>query len=137
MNEIDPRTALQEIDRVDRRVRRGRWWQVASALLAAVFLATFYIGLKAYPGTANGLVIPGFLVAFAVLGLIAWRRRVADRGDRRQEENAAWASMGLALITIGLNAFVLPDDGLTLWVVLVGLLPALPFAFLAWRIARR
>jgi peptidoglycan/LPS O-acetylase OafA/YrhL len=137
MSELDPRVAWQEIDRVDRRVRRGRWWRVAAALFMAAFLATFYIGLKAYPDTADDLVLPGMLLALAILGLIGWRQRVADRDGKREEERTTWASLGLAVVTIGLNALVLPDNGLTLWVVLAGLLPAVPFAVLAWRIARR
>ena len=135
MTEIDPHTALQEIDRVDRRVRRGRWWQVASALVMMFFSAAFYIGLKAFPGTAENLVLPVILLVFTLISLIAWRQRVVDRGDKRLEERTAWISLGLAAVTVALNAFVVPD-GLSVWVVLAGLLPAIPFAVLAWRFAR-
>jgi uncharacterized membrane protein len=133
---IDPRTALSEIHRVDRRVRRDRWWLVVAALTMAVFTAAFYTGLKAFPETADDYVLPGVLLVTALLGLIALRRRVVDRGDNRREERTIWASIGLAGVTILLNRFVVPD-GLTPWVVLVGLLPAAPFVVLAWRIARR
>jgi uncharacterized membrane protein YhaH (DUF805 family) len=134
--DIDPRTALSEIDRVDGRVRRDRWWPVAAALTMAVFTAAFYTGLKAFPETADDLVLPGVLMVLALLGLIALRRRVVDRGDNRREERTIWTSVCLAVVTILLNRFVVPD-GLTPWVVLVGLLPAAPFVILAWRIARR
>ena len=134
--DIDPRAALSEIDRVDRRVRRDRWWPVAAALTMAAFTAAFYIGLTAFPGSADDFVLPGVLVVMAILMLITFRRRVVDRGDHRREERTIWASIGLAVVTIVLNRFVVPD-GLTPWVVLVGLLPALPFMVLAWRIAHR
>ncbi|RKN52955.1 hypothetical protein D7193_24470 [Micromonospora costi] len=117
-------------------MRRDRWWPVAAALIMAVFTAAFYTGLKAFPETVDDFVLPGVLLVMALLGLIAFRRRVVDRGDTRREELTVWASVGLALVTILLNRFVLPD-GLTPWVVLVGLLPAAPFLLLAWRITRR
>ncbi|GAA1774412.1 hypothetical protein [Luedemannella helvata] len=134
--DMDPRTALSEIDRVGRRVRRDRWWPVAAALTMAAFTAAFYIGLKAFPGTADDYVLPGVLVVTAILVLITFRRRVVDRGDNRREERTVWASIILAVVTIVLNRFVVPD-GLTPWGVLVGVLPALPFMVLAWRTARR
>lgn len=137
MTELDPRDALREIDRVDQRVRRGRWWQVAYALVCAVFFASFYIGLKAYPGTAENLVLPAMLLVVAILWLLSLRRRVVDKDDKRLGEKAGWVSLGLAAITVVLNAFVVPNNGLTVWVVLVGLLPAIPFVVLAWRFARR
>jgi hypothetical protein len=136
MTEIDPRTALEEIDRVDRRVRRGRWWQVASALVMMFFSAVFYIGLKAYPGTADNLVLPVILLTFTLVSLIAWRQRVAGKDDKRLEQKAGWVSLGLAAVTVTLNWWVLPD-GLSVWTVLAGLLPAIPFAVLAWRFASR
>ncbi|MEV1330380.1 hypothetical protein AB0J20_12475 [Micromonospora costi] len=135
-SDIDPSAALSEIHRVDRRVRRDRWWPVAAAVIMAVYTAAFYIGLKAFPEAADGFVLPGVLLVTALLGLIAFRRRVVDRGDTRREEMTVWTSIGLAVVTILLNRFVVPD-GLTPWVVLVGLLPAAPFLLLAWRITRR
>lgn len=136
MTGIEPQAALQEIDRVDRRVRRSRWWRIAAAVIMGVFTAAFYIGLKAYPGTADDYVLPGLLLVLALLGLVALGRRVAGRDDRRQEERVVWASLGLAVVTIVLNRFLVPS-GLNAWVVLTGLLPAVPFAVLAWRIAKR
>ena len=53
----------------------------------------------------------------------------------REQIRALWLSFGLVLVCLPIYRFLLPD-GLSLWVVLVGLLPGLPFAVLAWRVSR-
>jgi len=134
---MDPRNAFEEIRRVDRRVRVNRRWYVLSSVVMAVALAAFYIGLKAFPGTANDLVLPWLLGTVAVLGLLGWQsRRAVDRVYGRWGERAALASLGLAIVTIVLNNTVVPD-GLSVWTVLLGLLPAIPFLVLAWGVARQ
>lgn len=135
-HELGPREALDAIDRAGRRVRRERWWYVASSALMALYTAAFYIGMIAAPDTVEDFVLPGvaFVVVFA--GVVGLRMRMVDRTARRIESRVIWTSVGLAVPAMLLNKFVLPE-GLTPWAVLVGVLPAVPFAFLAWRVARR
>lgn len=134
-SEMDPRAALETIDRSSRRVRRERWWYVAAALLMAGFTAAFYIGLTAFPATVGDLVLPGALLVAAFAGFIGLRQRMVARVANRMENVVIWVSVGLAVPTMVLSRFVVPD-GFTLWAVLVGVLPAVPFAVLAWRVAR-
>jgi hypothetical protein len=132
---MDPQAALDAIDRAGQRVRRQRWWYVCAALVMAGFTAAFYIGMAAFPATVDALVLPGVLLVAAVTGLIGLRQRMVDRVAGRWENALMWASVGLALPTLALIRFVVPD-GFTIWAVLVGVLPAVPFAVLAWRVAR-
>jgi hypothetical protein len=133
---IDPRAAADEIARVSRQVHRSRWWHVAAALVMAVFLAAFYTLTTAYPEASSAYAIVALIVCSAMLAFIGWRRRAVDREARKLEEPAIWASLALAGLTIVLKFFLEPE-GLTPLVVVMGLLPALPFLALAWRIARR
>lgn len=133
---IDPRTAAEEITRVSQRVHRTRWWGVAAALVMALFLAAFYTLTTAYPQATSAYVLPAVILCVGLLAFISWRRRAVHSTARRLEEPTVWASLGLAAVTIALKFFFEPQ-GLTPWVVLMGMLPALPFLVLAWRIARR
>ncbi|MEU0465583.1 hypothetical protein ABZ215_16405 [Amycolatopsis sp. NPDC006131] len=135
-DELDPREALDTIDRVGRRVRRERWWYVAATAVMAVFTAACYIGLIAAPAAVGDLVLPGVLVVVVLTGLIGLRLRVIDRAAARLENAAVWASVGLAVPTMLLDKFLVPE-GFTPWAVPAGVLPALPFIVLAWRVARR
>lgn len=136
MTELPAREALAEVDRVRRRIRSRRWWHVASGLVTAVFLTVYYIAMAAWPDQVDVFVLPAMAVVFAILLLIQWRMRAVPREAARLEENTVWVSLGLALVTIGLNSFVLPE-GLSVWIVLTGVLPALPFLYMAWRVGRR
>lgn len=133
---VDPHEALNEIHRMNQRVRRARWSYVLTAMIMAVYTAGMYIGVKSFPHTVPAFVLPWLLLTGGLLALIAFRRRVVDRDARRIEERVAYLSMGLGLVAIILNMFVVPD-GFTVWSVLVGLLPAVPFLVRAWQVARR
>ncbi|MDQ2586476.1 hypothetical protein [Saccharothrix yanglingensis] len=135
-HEPDPREALATIDRAGRRVRRERWWYVAAAAVVAVSTAAFYTGLSAAPDAVADLVLPGALVVVVLTGLIGLRLRAVDRTAARLENAALWAGVGLAVPTMLLIRFVLPE-GFTPWSVAAGVLPAVPFGVLAWRVARR
>lgn len=132
--DLAPQAAVSEIDGVNRRVRQNRW-PVVAALTMAVLSAAFYIGLKALPETAHDLLLPSVVMAVLTVGVIAIRRSVVHRGSGHRTELALLTSVGLALVTIYLNRFVLPE-GLTLSAVLLGLLPSIPFVVLAWWVAR-
>lgn len=136
MTELPAHDALAEVERVRRRIRSRRWWHVASGLVTAVFLTAYYIAMAAWPEQADDFVLPAMGAVFVILLLMQWRMRAVPREAARLEENTVWVSLGLALVTIALNAFVLPE-GLSVWIILTGVLPALPFLYLAWRVGRR
>lgn len=133
---FDPHAASAEIDRAAARVRRARWWYVAASAVMAVYSAAFYIGLMAYPERLEDLVIPGLLLVMAVLGFMCWRQRMVSRGTSRVETAVIVSSVCLGAVAAVANQSAIPE-GLTVWAVLVGVLPGLPFAWLAWRAARR
>ncbi|WP_156926073.1 hypothetical protein [Glycomyces arizonensis] len=133
---FDPRAASAEIDRAAARVRRARWWYVAAWAVMAVYSAAFYIGLMAYPERFEDLVIPAMLLVVAILGFMSWRQRMVSRGASRVETTVILSSICLGAVAAVVNESAVPD-GLTVWAVLVGVLPAIPFAWLAWRAARR
>ncbi|WP_027945219.1 hypothetical protein [Amycolatopsis taiwanensis] len=134
-SDLAPQGAPSEIDRANRRVRQDGWWPVAASVLMAVFSAAFYIGLKALPETAHNLLLPDVVLAVIIVGVAAIRRSVVNRGAGHRAELAVLTSVGLALVTIYLNRFVMPDD-LTPLAVHIGLLPSIPFAVYAWWVAR-
>lgn len=136
MSELNARTALSEVDRVRRRIRARRWWHVASALVMTVALTAYYIAMASWPRRVDDYVLPGVLVTVAVLGFIGWRIRSVDPRAQRLETPAVLVSLALALVTIAVNRFLLPE-GLSAGTVLTGLLPGLPFLYLAWRVGRR
>ena len=136
MTDLTPRSALSEVDRVRRRIRARRWWHVASALVMTVSLTAYYIAMASWPRRVDDFVLPGVLVVVAVLAFIGWRTRSVDPRAERLETRTILLSLALALVTIAVNRFVLPE-GLSAGTVLTGLLPGLPFAYLAWRVGRR
>lgn len=113
----------------------GRWWYFAAAVIMAIAVAAFYVGIKAYPQSFGGFVLPGLLVTVLLLAGCLYRVRVVDSRLARQERFALGAAAGLSVLTVLLHAFVV-DDGPSGWTVITGVLPALPFLLLAWQAQR-
>ncbi|HEY1180353.1 MAG TPA: hypothetical protein VGF17_29710, partial [Phytomonospora sp.] len=90
----------------------------------------------AWPDDVGDYVLPWLAVTMGVLLLMKWRMRAVPREAARLEERAVWISLGLALVTIAVNNLLLPP-GFSVWIVLTGMLPALPFLHAAWRVGRR
>ncbi|WP_028849975.1 hypothetical protein [Thermocrispum municipale] len=112
-----------------------RWWYFAAAVIMAIAVAAFYIAVQAYPDSLGGAAWPGLLVSVLLLAGAVFRLRVTDSPMARAERAALAAAAGLSLLTVALQAFVLAD-GLSVWAVVVGALPALPFLPLAWQAER-
>ncbi|GIG66116.1 hypothetical protein [Phytomonospora endophytica] len=136
MTDLPAREALAEVARVRRRIRSLRWWHVAAGLVTAVSLTVYYVAMAAWPDEVDVFVLPWLAVTAGILLLIRWRMRAVPREAARLEEKAVWISVGLALVTIAVNNLLLPP-GLSVWIVLTGVLPALPFLYAAWRVGRR
>src|SRR5690606_36607643 len=117
------------------RVHAYRWWYFAAAVIMAIAVAAFYIAVQAYPDSLGGAAWPGLLVSVLLLAGAVFRLRVTDSPMARAERAALAAAAGLSLLTVALQAFVLAD-GLSVWAVVVGALPALPFLPLAWQAER-
>lgn len=98
-------------------------------------LTTFYIAIHAWPD-----FVATWLLAFAVIvtGIIALLQRFGRNVPTvatKWENRSFWTSLCLVVVCVPIYRFFLPD-GFSPWLVLMGLLPGLPYAVLAWRVSR-
>lgn len=126
---------LRTADAAGSRIRSRRRWYVAGALVLAVALAGFVIALASWPDRLAEVIVPGILVVLALLSLLAWCGRTIPSAAVKTTNRAVFASAVAIVVALVLNRFLLPA-GFSGWVVLTGLLPALPFLYLAWRVSR-
>lgn len=126
--------ALSSADAAARRIRSRRGWYIAGTLVMAVALAAFSIALASWPDRLADLIIPGLLVVGAILALLAWSGRTIPTAAVAVSNRVVFISAALMVVTLLLNRLL--PAGFSGWVVLTGLLPALPFLYLAWRVAR-
>lgn len=131
----EPAEVLGEVFRVRERIRARRWWYVAESLVMASSLTVFYIAIHAWPDLVATWLLTGLVVVTGVLALMQRHRRSVPTPARKWEGRAMLLSFGLVLVCLPVYRFLLPE-GLSLWLALVGLLPGLPFAVLAWRVGR-
>lgn len=133
--EPEPRTALSEITRVREQIRARRWWYVAESLVMASSLTVFYVAIHAWPDLVATWLLLGAVIVTGVLALLQRHRRSLPAPAQKLEARALWISLGLVLLCLPVYRFLLPD-GFSLWTVVVGVLPGLPFAVLAWKVSR-
>lgn len=126
--------SLAAADDIARRIRSHRRWYIVGALVMAIALAAFTIALASWPDQLAEVIIPGILVIGGILALLAWRGRTVPAAASTANR-VVYVSAGLMVVAFLLNRFILPS-GFTGWSLLVGLLPAVPFVYLAWRVAR-
>jgi len=126
--------ALSSADAAARRIRSRRGWYIAGTLVMAVALAAFSIALASWPDRLADLIIPGLLVVGAILALLAWSGRTIPTSAVAVSNRVVFISAALMVVTLLLNRLL--PVGFSGWVILTGLLPALPFLYLAWRVAR-
>ena len=126
--------ALSSADAAARHIRSRRGWYIAGTLVMAVALAAFSIALASWPDRLADLIIPGLLVVGAILALLAWSGRTIPTAAVAVSNRVVFISAALMVVTLLLNRLL--PAGFSGWVVLTGLLPALPFLYLAWRVAR-
>jgi len=126
--------ALSSADAAARRIRSRRGWYIAGTLVMAVALAAFSIALASWPDRLADLIIPGLLVVGAILALLAWSGRTIPTAAVAVSNRVVFISATLMVVTLLLNRLL--PAGFSGCVVLTGLLPALPFLYLAWRVAR-
>lgn len=131
----EPSEALSEVVRVSERIRAHRWWYVAESLVLASSLTVFYIAIHTWPDLVATWLLTGLVVVTGVLALMQRHRRSVPTPARKWEGRAMLLSFGLVLVCLPVYRFLLPE-GFSLWLALVGLLPGLPFAVLAWRVSR-
>jgi hypothetical protein len=127
--------ALGAADAVARRIRSRRRWYVAGAIVMAVALGAFTIALASWPERLAELIIPGLLVVGVILAVLAWFGRTVPAAATARTNRTVYLSAGLTVVALLLIRLVLPE-GFSAWAVLTGLLPALPFLYLAWRVGR-
>jgi hypothetical protein len=101
----------------------------------AVALGAFTIALASWPERLAELIIPGLLVVGVILAVLAWCGRTVPAAATARTNRTVYLSAGLTVVALLLIRLVLPE-GFSAWAVLTGLLPALPFLYLAWRVGR-
>lgn len=122
-------------DSVVRRTRSHHRWYIVGALVMAATLTAFTIALAAWPEPLAAVVVPGLLVVGAILAVLARLGRAVPAEATAWIGRTLWLSAGLMLVALLLIRLVLPP-GISVWVGLAGLLPALPFLQLARRLNR-
>lgn len=127
--------ALETVDVAARRIRVRRAWYIAGALVMAAALAVVNIVLASWPERLADVIVPGLLVVVAILAAFAWFGRGVLAAGAVSTNRAVYLSAVLMVVTFLLNRLLIPE-GFSGWVVLTGLLPALPFIALAWRAGR-
>lgn len=127
--------ALDQAGDVTRRIRSRRHWYSTGALVMAAVVAAFMVALASWPARLADVIIPGMLVVAAILAVLAWRGRTIPTASGVSANRVIYLSAGLMVVTMVLNRLLLPD-GFSPWVIVTGLLPALPFIYLAWRVSR-
>ncbi|HLS16152.1 MAG TPA: hypothetical protein VK095_16720 [Beutenbergiaceae bacterium] len=131
----DAQAALSELTRAYGQVHARRWWYVAMALVMAISLSAFYVGILMSPDVVDRWIVPGAVIVVGVLTLLQWRARSLPESAKALENRVVWISLGLVVVLV-LISLVLPDD-LSPWFGAFGVLPAVPWAALAWRVSRR
>lgn len=127
--------ALGEADAVARRIRSRRRWYIVGALVMAVALATFTIALASWPERLAEVIVPGLLAIAAILAVLAWCGRTVPAAAAALTNRTVYLSAGLMLVAMALIRLALPE-GFPVVAGFVGLLPGLPFVYLAWRASR-
>ena len=127
--------ALAAADAVGRRIRSRRRWYVVGALVMAATLTAFTVALASWPERLAEVIVPGLVVVGATLALFAWCGRTVPAAATAATQRALFLGALLLVVALLLIRLVLPE-GFSGWVVLVGLLPALPFLDLARRVSR-
>ncbi|MCJ8014161.1 hypothetical protein MUG84_20830 [Paenibacillus sp. KQZ6P-2] len=133
---IDVQGALTEIKRLEREVRlRGHWigwlWFMMGVVIAA-------FGVLAPPVTTGWLQYVVTL-AVPVLGIFALffaaRQQVVSRVNQWIQYPVTWIFCGFVLVDVIFRLSMHPDH-LSIWVVILGVLPAIPCWYAAWRVWR-
>lgn len=131
----EPREALREAALVGERIRGRRWWFVAESLVMAASLTVFYIAIHAWPDLVDTWFLTGLIVVVGLLVLLQRHRKSLPTPAQRWQDRTLWISLGLVLVCLPLYRFLLPQ-GFSLWLVLAGLLPGVPYVVLAFRVSR-
>src|SRR5690625_5843704 len=71
----DAQAALSELTRAYGQVHARRWWYVAMALVMAISLSAFYVGILMSPDVVDRWIVPGAVIVVGVLTLLQWRAR--------------------------------------------------------------
>lgn len=127
--------ALGASNAVARRIRSRRRWYIAGALVMAVTMTAFTIALASWPGRLAEVIIPGLVAVGVILaGLARWGRTIPAAAMTATNRTVMLSAV-LMVVALLLIRMFLPE-GFSAWAVLTGLLPGLPFVWLAWRVSR-
>jgi hypothetical protein len=135
---MDERLALDEIGRMDRRVRAKSAWYGVFCLIISISAAAYVI-VSHLLGAGHVAVLWLILGTLLVLGAIYWvhgrRQHVVSRAQAHLDLPMGIGTIGLMGVALALRGVFVPD-GLSLWLALVALLPAIPCLVGAWKVLR-
>ena len=135
---MDERLAIEQIRRIDRRVRIESAWYGAFCLILAG-AAGAYVLLTHFLGAGHIAVLVLIVGTLLVLGGIYWRygarQPVVSLAQSRLDLPMGVGTIVLMGVALVLRQAFVPD-GFSLWLVLVALLPALPCLVGAWKVFR-
>ncbi len=131
---LDAAAALDEIQRVTRRVRVGFRWEALQYAVAAVLFPAFVLLQHLHPRQANWI----FAVAVALLlvgAVLHSRAGVVSWGSTRRSKLVGWCYLPLF---VGANASLgWAPPGLSPWLVIAAIAPGLsPLVAAVWVLRR-
>lgn len=136
-NQLDPRTALDQAQRVGNTVRRKGRWHGWVWLTLAVITPMFLIG--AYAESVPGDVQFWLAVAFGVVAgtLWIWETRRGLWGREAAAADRPFTRVYMVFVAaVALVAIVFDPTGTPAWYVAIAVLPSVPCLMAAWRILR-
>ncbi|MEU5720813.1 hypothetical protein ABZ783_03165 [Micromonospora sp. NPDC047738] len=131
---LDAAAALREIQRVTRRVRASLWREVLQWLWTAAYFPIFLLVQHLHLEQSKGLVIAAIVVGVS-LAVVHWRTAAFSRGATRRDKVTRWTG-----VLLGCGAVVVLDQappGLSLWVVIIAIVPGVPALVAAASVLRR
>jgi hypothetical protein len=133
---IDPKQALNEIRRLEHKVRTESRW--AGWLWLIVGFSTAVFGVFAPPithGWQEYVVTIGFPILGFVALVYALQQQVISRAQQHLEYPVTWVFCGLVLVNVMFRMIADPTH-LSALVIILGTLPVLPCCYGTWRVWR-
>ncbi|WP_203882692.1 hypothetical protein [Planotetraspora kaengkrachanensis] len=138
--ELSPGQALDEIDRVDRQVRRSARAVARLFLILGLCSMVYWPAVSLGRGLVAGLAGAGWIV-LTIASCVYWSRmRVHDRYTMWINSRASAAYVLATLVVFVFVTVFLPDDRGPGWIavlVAVSVLVGSPLVYAAWRIRGR
>ena len=135
---MDPRSALDQAERLGAEVRRRARWHGWTWLVIAVLSPVFLIatGTDALPRELAFWLAVAFMLVAGGLAIWEGRRGVTGRATAAVDRPAMWAYV-TAMVVVALVTIAVDITGTPAWFVVLAMVPAVPGLVAAWRILAR